>query len=129
MSDQYKNPSREIIKEAVKQVELENDKPDVSDILADVNIKLKSQHSGPLTTPISRIMARVKSEIAKTLVDPDNFEKLKFAMQAAFNEDPIEFLRRFEPMLRAYEQTSVSMEGKLPVRIILDKPKKETLDG
>lgn len=54
--------------------------------------------------PMARGIRQAKIEIVKILSDSDNLTALREKLQDHFDEDPIQFLKTFEPMLRVYEQ-------------------------
>jgi len=71
--------------------------------------------------PLAVGLREAKMEIARILHNAENRKMLAAKLQCDFEENPSEFLLRFEPLLRRYEESTPEEGQRLPIRILMDK--------
>ena len=68
--------------------------------------------------PLAVGLREAKVSIANILKNPENQKKLAVCLQAEFDMDPSGFVRRYEPLLRRFEE-SVPTDQRGPIRVFL----------
>lgn len=84
---------------------MSDEEPKEVEVLEDAKDQLPvPQDYNPKVHPMAKGIRSAKACINEILKDSDNLDKLKMALQTMFDQDPIKFIEKFEPLMDKYDK-------------------------